>query len=413
MAFGSAIAKYSPDLMFPALIDRLAPAQARTIHIGVVTPLFPSAGEPYRGAPIWHTLRELSAFADLAPCCIQPRYPRGLTPRSFRYHRHEADTSFYGINSQTLAYFTVPGAVALNGRLIRNALRSAWRDRRPDLILSYWGHPEGYAAVRLGKECNIPVVVGVRGSDFLMAPPRGIVRRQIEYTARNASAILSVSGELSRVALGLGAKRVHTILNGVDPAIFHIQDQPAIRERLGLPADETCVLFVGWLSKLKGVAQLVEAIAALNRSGGRKWSLAMVGEGYLEPALREEARRSGFGSSFRFLGPLKAPDIAQWMNACDLFCLPSDSEGCPNVVLEALSCGTPVVATAVGSIPDLVDESCGILVPGNSPDILAATLQRAGARSWDRPQIALSQQRTWRAVALETLAACRQALEEK
>src|SRR5579872_7420672 len=155
----------------PQLLDvGVCENRMRRLRIGVVTPLYPIASEPYRGAPIWNTLRELQSEADLLGACILPQYPRGITPRTFRYHRDPADTSAYGIPSRTLPYFSLPGAGLWKGCLIQRALRKVWRGNPPDLILSYWVHPDGYAAVRLGEEWNIPTVVGARGSDLLLIP---------------------------------------------------------------------------------------------------------------------------------------------------------------------------------------------------------------------------------------------------
>ena len=106
------------------------------------------------------------------------------------------------------------------------------------------------------------------------------------------------------------------------------------------------------------------------------------------------------------LGRQPSATVAAWMRAADLFCLPSYSEGCPNVVVEALGCGCPVVATAVGGIPELVDERCGMLVPPRDAGKLSEALEAALARSWDRPGIAAMLQRGWEVVAEEVFAVC-------
>jgi glycosyltransferase involved in cell wall biosynthesis len=163
---------------------------------------------------------------------------------------------------------------------------------------------------------------------------------------------------------------------------------------------------------LKGADKLVDAIVELNRNAGGNWYAALAGEGYLEQPLREQAAASGFGDHFRFLGPLKAPAIASWMNASDLFCLPSQSEGCPNVVIEALNCGCPVVATRVGGIPELVDPDCSMLFDQQTAEVLASTLRKAADRTWDRAKIASWQSRSWADVASETFTLCHQAVEK-
>jgi len=107
-----------------------------------------------------------------------------------------------------------------------------------------------------------------------------------------------------------------------------------------------------------------------------------------------------------FLGPQPAERVARWLGAADLLCLPSYSEGCPNVVLEALSCGRAVVASRVGGIPDIVDASCGILIPPRSASQLTEALANALRRSWDEASIAAHFGRSWQDVAEETYHAC-------
>jgi teichuronic acid biosynthesis glycosyltransferase TuaC len=97
------------------------------------------------------------------------------------------------------------------------------------------------------------------------------------------------------------------------------------------------------------------------------------------------------------------------MNASDVLCLPSESEGRPNVILEALACGCPIVATPVGGIPELVDASCGILVEGNGPEPLADALARGCDRAWDREQISRRHARAWREVGQDLLASLQRA----
>jgi glycosyltransferase involved in cell wall biosynthesis len=95
-----------------------------------------------------------------------------------------------------------------------------------------------------------------------------------------------------------------------------------------------------------------------------------------------------------------------WINAADVLCLPSESEGCPNVVLEALSCGRPVVATAVGGVPEIVDSDCGVLIPSNEPHVVARGVFTALGGAWHRERIAARWQRSWAQVARETLDVC-------
>ena len=100
------------------------------------------------------------------------------------------------------------------------------------------------------------------------------------------------------------------------------------------------------------------------------------------------------------------------MAASDLVTLPSYSEGHPNVLVEALACGRPVVATPVGGIPEVVDAESGILVPARDASALAVALVQALDRHWDEAALARKFSRDWRQVAEDTLEACEEALDE-
>jgi glycosyltransferase involved in cell wall biosynthesis len=101
--------------------------------------------------------------------------------------------------------------------------------------------------------------------------------------------------------------------------------------------------------------------------------------------------------------------VARWMCAADVVTLPSYSEGHPNVLVEALACGRPVVATPVGGIPEVVDAESGILVPTHDAEALAAGLTQALNRPWDHAALARRFSRDWHQVAQDTLQACEQA----
>jgi glycosyltransferase involved in cell wall biosynthesis len=122
----------------------------------------------------------------------------------------------------------------------------------------------------------------------------------------------------------------------------------------------------------------------------------------MDQELRQRASESDLKGRVLFTGPEPPHQIARWLAASDVFCLPSHSEGCPNVIIEALSCGRPVVATDVGGIPELIGPRCGILVPPQNPAQLVQGLSKALDKSWDQEKIAASYQRSWDDMARET-----------
>jgi glycosyltransferase involved in cell wall biosynthesis len=228
---------------------------------------------------------------------------------------------------------------------------------------------------------------------------------------RRAAFVISVSEELRGLALSAGVPeaRTATIPNGVDGGIFKLMDRQEARTRLGMSTGVKHILAVGHRIRLKGHAAMVEATAAI-RSSGIPAELWIIGDrGASEdttPALQELAKRLNLGNALHLLGGAPQQTVAEYMNACDVFCMASTREGWPNVVSEAQSCGAPVVATRVGGVRDMIEDGrTGFIVePGNTQQLRDGLL-RALAQPWDRVQIAnWGSRRTWRRVAEEVLA---------
>src|SRR5207237_1283606 len=128
---------------------------------------------------------------------------------------------------------------------------------------------------------------------------------------------------------------------------------------------------------------LIEAVARLRGEGRLDFTTHLVGCGPMKAELTALAEARGVQDVLRFHGRKEPSEVPAWMGAADVFVLPSLREGCPNVILEALSSGRPVVSTTVGGIPELVDTRNSILVPPLDPPALAGALREAFAREWD------------------------------
>jgi len=168
----------------------------------------------------------------------------------------------------------------------------------------------------------------------------------------------------------------------------------------GPPCPATkAILFVGRLVEIKGVEHLIAAAARLAQRRS-DFTVYLLGDGDLREPLLADARARGLGERVKWMGPKPHDEIALWMSACDVFCLPSLNEGWPNVVLEALFAGRPVVASRTGGIPEMVDASNGYL-PGPGDAVgLADALGSALDASWDERAIRAGVQRfTWEAAA--------------
>ena len=373
--------------------------------IAVVTSLFPIPDQPYRGWPIYKTVEALRGFADVHVVCPSAAYPgspkRDLGRASARNHQVELPSTFFDYPAVPLLSRPWNGAVC--ARLLYPHLARL----RPDLVLNYWLYPEGYASLKVARSLGIPVIVSSRGSD-LRRIPDPFTRRRVTRTVREADHVLTVSEDLRQHAIRLGAapERCTSILNGTEPKIFYWRDPREARRELSVDPDEQIILYVGRFSRAKGLIELVKAFARLADERPRL-RLVCLGSGPLRDDMLACAAAGGVADRLLLPGDQNRLEVARWLNAADLLALPSYSEGCPNVVIEAISAGCPVVASEVGGVPELVNPECSILVPPQDVDALAGGLRAALSRTWDRPAISTGYARSWEDVARETFEVCR------
>lgn len=383
------------------------------MRIAVITSQFPVAGDPTRGRPIVQTVEALAALADVEIFVPNARYPAALAPRSYRYVApDDGGSPFEAGKVHHVSYPTFPivGRV-LNGYLAARALRGPLRGFRPDLALAYWLYPDAFGAAIVAGELGIPLVSGARGSD-VRARDR-ITLALTQRALRRSASVLTVSDDLRHLVstkFGISPDRVTTVTNGCDTDVFHLAPRVGARRNLGIPDADKVILFVGRLMPAKGLRELLTACISLSGQI-ENLRLAIVGHGTLYDELRSTADLSGMGERLTLPGALPPEQVAVWMQACDVFCLPSHTEGFPNVLVEALACGRPVVATPVGGIVEIVDGSNGILTPAHDAARLCAALRDALTKSWDEAALSRKFQRSWEDVARETIKVCEAALE--
>jgi len=385
-------------------------------RIALVTPILPVPHDQTRGRYIHETARALGALANVRVFFPQVRYPRipGLAPRSFLRGEVGSDFRLEGIDVEAYTYPGLPGlSRASNGIVGGWALTPRLRAFAPDLVLAYWVYPDGYAALHAARRLGLPCIVGARGSDIHVRS--GINAFMTRRTLAGADAMLTVSHAMRTVAIerfGVAADKVHAIVNGFDTAVFHLRDQAAMRARLGVAADARLILYVGRFVEAKGMREL---ITAFRRIGQRddKVHLALVGDGVMREELIALVEASGLSARVLMPGGTGPAAVAEWIGAADVLTLPSWSEGYPNVVVEAIACGRPVVATDVGGTREIVDAHSGILIPPRDADALEHALQSALARDWDPAGMSAAMRRDWHDVAVDTLQVCERILQAR
>jgi glycosyltransferase involved in cell wall biosynthesis len=287
-----------------------------------------------------------------------------------------------------------------------------------DIIDAHFGYPDGVAAALLAGALKKEFVVTLRGSEPVFATS-WMRRKRLVWALHRAACVISVSDRLREFAtrLGVPPSRTRTIGNGVNANQFYPRDRIHCRVKHKLPQSAKVILSAGALLEAKGHHHVVRALSHLVR---HRIDAHLViagsetrgGPGF-ERSLRQVVKEAEMDSRVHFTGWVAPDTLAEFMSAADVFCLASDSEGWPNVVHEAASCGTPVVVTDVGSIPQMIpSEALGIIVPVGDQRKLQDALHVALTREWDRRAIAAwAQSRSWAHVAGEVVDVMREALD--
>lgn len=371
------------------------------MKVAVITQYFPTSAQPWAGHSAYQTLRLLAARCDLQVFYPEARYPAPLAPKT-RGAALDPDWNPPEVRATYVPYPVLPVVSRpLNGWTMASRLLPHVRRFAPEILLNYVVYPDGFAAVRLGRALRVPAVLTAIGSDLNRIPDR-LVGRLTRKALREADFVTTVSHDLARTAVRLGARpeRVRALLNGCDTAIFHPRDRAAAREALGVDQATEAIVYVGRLDVRKGLMELVEAVSILRRSRPAVHCYA-IGDGPDRPLVVEAIRKHGVEDAMTLVASCPTDQVAQWMGAADLVTLPSYREGCPNVVVEGLAAGRPVVATDVGGIPELMDETSGRLVPPMDVAALVRGLDETLGQRWDAGEIAGRHSRSWGDVAAD------------
>ena len=242
--------------------------------------------------------------------------------------------------------------------------------KRCNIIHGQW-LPGGLAATIIKKYREKPVLVTIRGSDLNMIPKKGIVRKIARKIFLDADRIITV-GDLLRnkiVDMRINPNKVFVIPNGVDMNMFRYRNKAEMRKQLDLPPKQKIILYIGYLLKAKGIEFLLNAMPDIIKENNAL--LVLIGYGPYEQELRKQVKRLGIEKNILFKGKVSHKEINHYLNASDLFILPSLTEGRPNVILEAMASEIPVIATTVGGIPELIDDGeTGFLIPPRNTDAI-------------------------------------------
>lgn len=263
------------------------------------------------------------------------------------------------------------------------ALLAWFRIHRPDVVHTHLYNADSYARLAAWL-ARVPAIFTTRHS-ALPWPSAGR-RRIARMLSRVSSATIACGAEVQRMlveAEGIAPQRVRTVANGINLQRFEAADRARIRRELGLRDEQVLIGVIGRLHPLKGHADLLSVLAPL-AAEGLDFQCVFVGGGDLRDELQAQIDAAGLGPRVRLLG--QRSDVVDVLAALDIFAMPSRREGLPMALLEAMAMARPVLATAVGSIPEVIqDGENGLIVPPEDPAALEAALRRlladAGLRS--------------------------------
>jgi len=345
--------------------------------------LYPSSVRPGHGIFVETRLRELlqSDLIETRVVAPVPWFPL-KHPRFGNYAKMAATPLFEERNGiqvhhpryalppkigQNIApYVLAAGALPTIRKLIRDGFDF-------DVIDAHFYYPDGVAAAIIARKLGKPFVCTARGSDINLYKHAATPRRLLQRAMRQATANIGVCNDLAEQMIELGADRAstHVIRNGVDLQRFAVLDRDEAREALGIDYKGMLLISVGNLVELKGHHLIIRMLADFPEA-----HLVIVGSGPMRAELEQLASGLGLAKRITFAGQQPNESLKTWLSAANALILASSREGWANVLLEAMACGTPVVATRVNGTPEVVaSPQAGRLADRRDVEHLAAALR--------------------------------------
>jgi len=365
------------DSAAPPALGASAGGGLSPLRILTFTTLYPNSQQPNHGIFVENRLRHLVASGEVVSTVIAPvPYFPFHSPLFGHWSRYAGVPSLeerHGLVIHHPRYPAIPWVGMSVSPALLNAgalgLAQKLHSAGPgfDIIDAHYFYPDGVAAVRLGRRLGLPVVITSRGTDINLIPQYRIPRRQIQRTILEADGLIAVSAALKDALVELGADPdgVQVLRNGVDLDLFRPMDRVQARCDLGL--SRPTLVSVGHLIQRKGHDRVIEALRGLP-----EFELLIVGDGPERDRLTQLVRHVGVADRVRFLGSVGHATLPAIYTAADALVLASSREGWANVLLEAMACGTPVVASNIWGNPEVVQlPEAGLIFKENTPDHIA------------------------------------------
>jgi Glycosyltransferase len=332
-----------------------------------------------------HVLVRFNSFADISKYIPIPRLKPFISSSKIDYTNKPLNLE---VDKTSICYLPLDSQYKRLGILHLKAVESliAKKNIKFDLIHSHFIWSSGYVGAKLKEKYNVPLVVTAHGYDIYELPFKDDDwKANIEYVLNSADYILTVSESNLKCITKLNINTpVKVLPNGYRRDLFYPQDQNRCRKLLDLPVDKKIILAVGNLEKIKGHRYLVEAIGKLLQR--RKDHICIIlGDGLLRNSLKKQIKSTGLENYVKLVDSKPHNQISLWMNACDIFVLPSLRESFGVVQIEAMACGKPVVATYNGGSEQIIiSEKYGLLCTAGDSDALCNMIEIAMDKNWDK-----------------------------
>jgi N-acetyl-alpha-D-glucosaminyl L-malate synthase BshA len=241
-----------------------------------------------------------------------------------------------------------------------------------NLIHAHSTIPTGFIAVIVSKIFRIPSFITAHGMDINNFENNPSIKPLISFSLNNCDKAIAVSADLAEKMkqFGVNENKIMVLRNAVDINRFKPINNKIFREKYGISKNEVLIIFVGYLDTFKGVFELINAFCRITKKY-QNVKLLIVGGGPKREELGIKVSDLGLSKFIIFTGKVSQEMIQEYYQMADIFVLPSHTEGLPLVVVEAMSCGLPVVVSNVGGSPEIVKngENGFLVSPGNEKDL--------------------------------------------
>ena len=342
--------------------------------------MFPCKRHPISGVFFANLMKELACKIDeltiVTPRVYIPRFLLSVRKRWQKWFIDPMVSRENGMEILRPYVLSLPGIKydGINSILMRYSLsrffNKLFKEKDIDLILGYNMLPEGAAAVKIGGKYNLRAGFWAIGSDVNDTAHCNFMNYRLSKKCIELSdMIITESRDLENKIRDFTPKQVnvHTFYKGIDLSIFQTNlSKPNIINELGLKPDKRYILFVGRLICEKGIYELARMFNEISMKYA-DIDLILVGEEFEKDKLMAQFKEYGILDRVSSKGILQHRAVAKLMIASDLLVLPTWAEGLPNVVMEAMAAGLPVVTTDVGGIPEIIENGVtGITVPAKN-----------------------------------------------